>query len=144
MTEPVTDKRKAAPYIANIEKHCFSSPWSENQILSSDDNTVFYIAKQGEKVIGYAGMYMVLNEGYVTNIGVLPEYRKKGIGKELMERLIDLSKEKNLSFLSLEVRKTNTPAIKLYTSFEFQNVGIRKNFYTNPKEDAIIMTRFFK
>ena len=88
-------------------------------------------------------MYTVLDEGYVTNIGVLPDHRKKGIGKALTNQLIDYSVSQKLAFLSLEVRVSNTPAINLYTSLGFKEVGKRKNFYSNPKEDALIMTRYF-
>jgi ribosomal-protein-alanine N-acetyltransferase len=94
--------------------------------------------------VGYGGMYTVLNEGYVTNIGVLPQFRRKGIGKSLVEKLLDYSKEKNLEFLTLEVRVSNKAATNLYKSFGFESVGNRKNFYSNPTEDALIMTRYFK
>lgn len=138
------EKDKYAKDIAVIEKHCFSMPWTENQIISSDDSTVFFLAKTDEKIIGYGGMYTVLDEGYITNIGVLPDYRKMGFGKKLLNELINYSKEKKLSFLSLEVRVSNAPAIALYKSFEFEILGKRNNFYSNPKEDAFIMTRYFK
>ncbi len=137
-------KGSDAKEIAFIEKHCFSTPWSEEQIKSSDDNTVFFLLKTEGKTVGYAGMYTVLDEGYVTNIGVLPEYRKMGFGKKLINKLIEFSLEKSLAFLSLEVRESNKVAIDLYSSFGFKEVGIRKNFYTNPNENAKIMTRFFK
>ncbi len=130
--------------IAEIERHCFSTPWSENQIRESDDSTVFFILKIEDKPIGYGGMYTVLDEGYVTNIGILPRFRGLGYGKALVNKLIDYSKEKSLSFLSLEVRISNEVAIKLYSSLGFTEVGLRKNFYSSPKEDAIIMTRYFK
>lgn len=129
--------------IAVIEKHCFKTPWTDEQIRSSD-NTVFFLAKENDKPIGYAGMYTVLDEGYVTNIGVMPEYRRKGIGKKLVNALIEFCIEKNMIFLSLEVRPSNLPAIKLYESFGFVSEGLRKNFYSNPREDGLIMTRYFK
>lgn len=129
--------------IAEIEKHCFSVPWTEEQIKSSD-NTIFFIARYNGRAIAYGGMYTVLDEGYVTNIGVLPEFRNKGIGKKIVKKLIDFSTKKSLSFLSLEVRCSNYVAIKLYSDLGFSEVGLRKNFYSNPKEDAKIMTRYFK
>ena len=137
------EKDKYAKDIAVIEKHCFSMPWTENQIISSDDSTVFFLAKTDEKIIGYRGMYTVLDEGYVTNIGVLPEFRRRGIGAKIVKELIDYSIEKSLSFLSLEVRVSNLAAINLYKSFGFEEVGKRKNFYRLPNEDALIMTRYF-
>lgn len=129
--------------IAVIEKHCFKTPWTDEQICSSD-NTVFFLAKEENKPIGYAGMYTVLDEGYVTNIGVMPLHRRKGVGKKLLEALIEFSNDSNLAFLSLEVRPSNLPAIKLYESFGFVSEGLRKNFYSNPREDGLIMTRYFK
>lgn len=140
----VDDISKDAKNIAVIEEHCFSTPWSEEQIKKSDSNTTFFIVKIDDKAVGYGGMYTVVDEGYITNIGVLPEYRRKGIGKKIVSKLIDFSIENSLLFLSLEVRKSNIAAIKLYESFEFKPVGERKNFYRFPNEDAIIMTRYFK
>lgn len=137
-----TDKQIAQ--IAEIERRCFATPWTEEQIKSSDNSTVFFIAKVGEKAVGYGGMYTVLDEGYVTNIGVLPEFRKQGIGAKIVNSLIDFSVKNNLSFLSLEVRISNLAAINLYKKFGFEEQGKRKNFYSNPKEDALIMTRFLK
>lgn len=144
MIEQVFDLNMAADDIANIEKHCFSTPWNKNQILSSNSNTIFFVAKCEQKIVGYCGMYTVLDEGYVTNIGVLPDYRRRGIGCELLNALIKYCKDVNISFLSLEVRQSNAAAIKLYKKFEFKTVGTRKNFYRDPTEDANIMTRFFK
>ncbi len=144
MIEKSTNIRKDAQFIAEIERRCFSTPWTVEQIISSEDTTAFFLAKDGEKVIGYGGMYTVLDEGYVTNIGVLPEYRRKGIGSKIVKELINFSIEKSLSFITLEVRISNVAAIELYKTFEFNEVGRRKNFYRNPTEDAFIMTRYFK
>ncbi len=138
------DKKAYANEIECIEKHCFSTPWTKEQIIASNDSTVFFLAKNEEKCVGYGGMYTVLSEGYVTNIGVLPEHRKKGIGQRLLEALIEYSKENKLSFLSLEVRVSNLAAISLYEKNGFKKIGVRKNFYSNPKEDALIMTRYFE
>ena len=129
--------------IAEIERQCFATPWTDDQIRNSDDSTVFFLAKAEGKTVGYGGMYTVLDEGYVTNIGVLPAWRRKGIGAKIVKQLIDFSVEKHLAFLSLEVRVSNTAAITLYEKFGFERVGLRKNFYHAPKEDALIMTRYF-
>lgn len=143
MIERATDLENDAGYIAEIERHCFSTPWTEQQIKSSDDSTVFFLAKADGKTVGYGGMYTVLDEGYITNIGVMPDYRRKGIGAKIVKELIDYSIKNSLCFLSLEVRVSNMAAIKLYDSFGFKEVGKRKNFYNKPKEDALIMTRYF-
>lgn len=128
--------------IAELEKICFSEPWSQNAILDSfRSGTVFFVAVKGKKVLGYAGIKPVLDEGYITNVAVFPEYRRLGVAKALMSRLDRLAEDRQLSFISLEVRESNIPAITLYESFGYKNEGLRKNFYSNPAENAIIMTK---
>lgn len=130
--------------IAALETECFSSPWSRAAILQSRNNgTAFIVFEENGKVLGYAGLQMVLDEGYVTNIAVTKSARERGIGKSLVGALISLAKDKGLAFISLEVRESNTPAISLYTKCGFKDFGKRKNFYQNPTEDAVIMTKEF-
>lgn len=130
--------------IAALETECFSSPWSQSAILQSLNNgTAFIVFEENGKVLGYAGLQMVLDEGYVTNIAVTKSARGRGIGKSLVGALISLAKDKGLAFISLEVRESNTPAISLYTKCGFKDFGKRKNFYQNPTEDAVIMTKEF-
>ncbi|MBO5852659.1 MAG: ribosomal protein S18-alanine N-acetyltransferase [Clostridia bacterium] len=130
--------------IAALEKECFSSPWSENAILESYvADTSFFVFTDNENILGYAGLQIVLDEGYVTNIAVTEEARGKGIGGVLAETLVAFAKEKGLAFISLEVRESNTPAISLYKKFGFEDMGRRKAFYQHPTEDAIIMTKEF-
>ncbi len=129
--------------IANIEKECFSTPWSQNAILESmNAGTCFYVAKIHNNIVGYMGLSKIAGEGYVTNIAVLPQYRRCGIGKKILEYVIEDSKNE-LEFISLEVRVSNNAAIALYEHFGFEVVGMRKRFYTNPQEDALIMTKNF-
>ncbi len=129
--------------IANIEKLCFSTPWSENAIRESmAAGTVFYVAQVGNSIAGYIGLSKIVGEGYVTNVAVLPTYRRQGIGKKILDFTINESHHE-LDFISLEVRVSNDAAISLYKSFDFKIVGTRKRFYTNPTEDAFIMTRNF-
>lgn len=131
-------------YIALIERECFSSPWSENAVLESCANkTTYLIAEEDGRVVGYAGLQIILDEGYVTNIAVTKDFRGKGIGKSLVVALSGLAYEKGLAFISLEVRQSNLPAISLYKKCGFSGVGIRKNFYSAPTEDAIILTKEF-
>lgn len=130
--------------IAELERECFSSPWSENAVLESyEADTSFFVFLENEKIIGYAGLQIVLDEGYVTNIAVTKKARGRGIGGALVEALVNFSKEKNLAFISLEVRESNIPAISLYKKFGFEDKGKRKAFYQSPTEDAIIMTKEF-
>ena len=127
-----------AKELNEIEKECFSAPWSEESFKNAE-NTRFYLYFEDQKVVGYVGIYSVLDEGYITNIAVLKDYRKKGIATKLLKELTE--KESNLSFISLEVRVSNIAAISLYEKFEFKQEGIRKAFYSNPKEDGLILTR---
>lgn len=129
--------------IVNIEKVCFSEPWSKNAITDSmAAGTCFYSAVLNGEVVGYMGLSRIAGEGYVTNVAVLPQFRNMGIGSQLLEYAIKDS-EKLLEFMSLEVRDSNKVAYSLYQKLGFLPVGRRKNFYVNPKEDAIIMTKNF-
>ena len=129
--------------IALLEKECFSDPWSENAINESmSASTLFFTAKTINKTVGYIGLSVVADEAYITNIAVLKDYRNLGIGTLLLLKAIDETKQK-CKFISLEVRVSNQKAINLYTKMRFLKEGLRKGFYNNPKEDAIIMTRRF-
>ena len=133
--------------INELEKLCFSLPWSRQALISQlPDDMHMFIAAIGDdgKVLGYVGMMYVLDEGYITNVAVSPEHRRLGIADALINALIDRANEKDLSFVTLEVRKSNVPAIELYIKNGFSEVGLRKNYYTKPTEDAILMTRFLK
>ena len=130
--------------IAALEKICFSTPWSANALTESETNgTTFFVAEANGKFAGYIGIDTVLDEGYVTNIAVLPEFRKLGVGAALLSHTLLFAKEKGLAFISLEVRRSNIGAQKLYQKFGFNIEGERKNFYQNPKEDALIFTKRF-
>ena len=128
--------------IEAVEKACFPAPWSQNAILESfGNNTVFFGVFSGSTLSGYCGLQMICGEGYITNLAVLPQYRRTGVAKSILSAVINYSAENKLKFISLEVRVSNTAAVALYKSFNFENAGIRKNFYRLPKEDAYIMTR---
>ncbi len=130
------DERK----IAKIEKECFSSPWSEQAVLdSANSDCIFVLFEQDGVIKGYAGLQIVLDEGYITNVAVSPSFRRQGVARALMEEL--LKKLDTLSFISLEVRESNTAAINLYSGLGFKEEGKRKNFYDAPKEDALILTK---
>ena len=133
--------------IAGLEKICFSMPWTEEQIRSQlpDGNHDFIAAVNPDgELMGYVGLMYVLDEGYISNVAVAPQYRRQHIGSALISELIKRSYALKLSFLTLEVRESNLPAQKLYGSFDFKPAGIRKNYYDFPKENAIIMTKFMK
>ena len=125
--------------IYNIEYVCFSHPWSKADLEAqlSLDTSHFLVAVCGEKAVGYMGLQIFFGEGYVTNVAVLPDFRRQGIAEMLIEKQL----ENDMDFISLEVRKSNLPAISLYKKLGFETVGIRPHFYTSPDEDAVIMTR---
>ncbi len=134
------------PQIEAIERACFSMPWTSGQILSQlkDDTHEFLAALDNTgKVLGYVGMMTVLDEGYIANVAVEPAYRRQGIGDRLIERLTEIAAERRLSFVTLEVRAGNRPAIALYEKHGFVPVGLRRNYYMQPREDALLMTKTF-
>nr|WP_325196634.1 ribosomal protein S18-alanine N-acetyltransferase [uncultured Oscillibacter sp.] len=133
--------------VAELERICFSTPWSRNMLAEELDNllSAFLVALDDSgRVVGYAGLQVVLDEGYITNIAVRPECRKQGIAGKLLQVFLDFAQGNNLAFLTLEVRASNYDAIALYGSRGFRSAGRRKNYYEHPREDAIIMTREFK
>lgn len=130
--------------IARIEELCFSTPWSENSLSEEIDNPLgrFFVLVTEDKVTGYIGAHNVVGEVYITNVAVHPDYRGKGFAKALIKRLIDDNRSAD-GFVTLEVRESNTPARSLYSSLGFKEVGMRKNFYERPTEDAILMTYYY-
>lgn len=132
-------------FAAEIEKKCFVHPWSEQSIESemSKENSVFLMAFEGENPMGYVGLDVVFDEGYMGNLAVLSQYRRNGVGRALMNELISECSKLDLAFVTLEVRVSNTPAVNLYKSMGFDEVGRRKNYYKEPLEDALLLTKFF-
>ena len=132
--------------IAALEQECFSDPWSEAALEEElyNPQASFIVAEDGEGgVLGYAGLHVVLDEGYIANVAVDPAYRRQGIASKLVQVYIDFAQANKLAFLTLEVRPSNMAAIILYGRLGFRSVGRRKNYYEHPKEDCIIMTRYF-
>lgn len=125
---------------ARLEALCFSEPWSENslRLLLSDGGVGFVCVCDGE-VVAYGGMLCVLDEGQITNIAVDPEYRRRGLGREIVSALIGYAEENGIASISLEVRSSNAPAVALYSSLGFEIVGERRNFYRAPIENALVM-----
>lgn len=128
--------------IAAIEEECFSMPWSAEGIIDAVwEGARFLISEEDGNVVGYIGIRQVLEMGFIYNIAVKKEYRKRGIGRTLLEELDRLAVELGIEELTLEVRQSNSAAISLYTKMGYVSDGIRPNFYENPREDAIIMTK---
>jgi ribosomal-protein-alanine N-acetyltransferase len=129
--------------VAELERICFSVPWSRNMLAEELDNllSAFLVAlDDNDRVVGYAGLQVVLDEGYITNVAVRPEYRRQGIAGELLAVFHRFAEGNKMAFLTLEVRDSNASARALYTKHGFKEVGVRKNYYDHPKENAIIMT----
>ncbi len=129
--------------IAALEQLCFSDPWSENSVRSELSNplSLWLVAEEGDKVIGYVGSQSVPPEADVMNLAVAPDYQKKGIGRKLMTELIAELHSRGMNALFLEVRVGNLPARSLYQSLGFVEVGRRPKYYVNPTEDALILRK---
>lgn len=129
--------------IAEIEKICFSDPWSINSIAGELENplSLWLVALDDECVVGYVGSQTVLGGADMMNLAVLPEYRKQSIGETLVRTLVERLRAKGAISLSLEVRQSNQPAICLYEKLGFTQVGVRPNYYRNPKENALILRK---
>ncbi|MBQ3556788.1 MAG: ribosomal protein S18-alanine N-acetyltransferase [Oscillospiraceae bacterium] len=143
--EIVPMDRSHIEQIAQLEKNCFSTPWTENMLTDAlfDPQASFIVAEDGEGgVLGYAGLHAVLDEGYIDNVAVEEAARRHGVASALLDVFCRFG-QANLAFLTLEVRASNAAAIALYQKHGFAQVGLRKNYYSNPREDAIIMTREF-
>jgi len=126
--------------IAEIEKICHKNPWSEQAVKESfEKNYIFFGDKKDGKLISCISLYWYHKEAYIGNLSVLPDYRRKGYAENLIIEAIEYSKNK-FDFLSLEVRESNKPAIKLYEKTDFEYQGTRPNFYENPTENAKIYT----
>lgn len=127
--------------IAALEKECFSEPWSTRSIIDSYNfNTVFFTAFDGGSLVGYIGVQNIAGEAFVTNLAVSECSRRQGVGTALLKSAVSYCRKSKIGKISLEVRRSNLPAIKLYSAAGFETVGERKNFYSYPKEDALIMT----
>ena len=129
--------------IAQLEKICFSDPWSERSIASELDNKLAFwlVAVDGETVAGYIGSQTVMEETDMMNVAVHPDFRRRGIAENLVSILVEKLKEMGSHCLTLEVRASNEPAIALYKKLGFHEIGRRKNYYRNPREDALILRK---
>ena len=145
LMEIVRLQKEHCEILAELEKLCFSHPWSQRAIEDEvhNSNAYFVTAVDGDKILRYGGMHCTHQECYVDNIAVLPAHRGKGIGRALTASLIGRAQADGGAFITLEVRASNRPAVLLYTSLGFEQAGVRRNFYTAPREDALIFTLRF-
>ena len=131
--------------VSALEAECFSHPWSKKSLEESlgRDNSLFLVAVENGAVIGYAGMEVIVDEGYIFNVAVSPDFRRRGVGFALVRELVTCGMKNSLCFITLEVRESNAAAISLYSKFGFIKAGERKNYYSDPTENAVIMTKYF-
>ena len=145
MIQVVTMAEEHISALAQLEKECFADPWSEKALADelTNPNAVLRVALIDEEVAGYVGMLHVLDEGDICNVAVFDKFRRRGVATALIQHLVDYAVENQLSFITLEVRESNMGAQKFYETMGFETIGIRKNFYDNPKEHAILMNKTF-
>ena len=132
------------PMVQLVERKCFTTPWSRNIFVSEvtrNDNAIYLVAEVGERIVGYAGIWIILDEGHITNIAVDPAFQRQGIGQGLMDVLTMAAVKRGVVAMTLEVRVSNSGAQALYTKLGFEPNGIRKEYYQDDKEDALIMWR---
>lgn len=138
MTEDIDEVQK-------LEKMCFSIPWSREALrMEVEQNKCarYFSVKVASRVIGYGGMWTVLDEAHITNIAVHPDYRRQGVGRLIVETLMQEAVRLGMERMTLEVRVSNNAAISLYKALGFEEGGIRKGYYANNREDALIMWNF--
>lgn len=129
-----------------IEKENFSVPWTENGFftLLIRQDMLFLVAEEEGRILGYAGMILIPDEGEITNVSVAATARRRGIGRELLRVLFEKAKAAGIRFVYLEVRVSNEAAIRLYKQYGFVKEGIRRNYYEEPTEDAMVMSGLLK
>jgi ribosomal-protein-alanine N-acetyltransferase len=133
--------------LERLERICFSRPWSRKMLGEELDNecAAFLVAEEPvtERIVGYAGVLVMADEGYITNVAVFPEYRRRGVARQLIDVFDRFARGNRLAFLTLEVRPSNAGAIALYEGCGFREAGRRRNYYDLPKEDALILTKWY-
>lgn len=130
-----------------IEEACFPIPWSRESIVREllYNRVASYVGYKVEgRLVGYAGIWIIADEGHITNLAVLPDYRRQGIGSSVLEALIDLARRANVLLLTLEVRRSNQVAQRLYLKTGFRMVGVRKQYYSDNLEDALVMVKLME
>ena len=132
--------------VARIEKETFSLPWSQQGFADSlaQENTCYLVAYKEEKLVGYCGFLQVLDEADITNVAVDGTCRKCGVGEKMLLELMKAGEDRGVRAFTLEVRESNQAALALYQKMGFEACGVRKNFYDFPKENAVIMWKYFQ
>ena len=142
----ITIRRMAEPdleTVTKIEKEVFTDPWSLNAFRTDLDNDMALpmVAEFEDKIVGYSNIYIVAGEVQIGNFAVAPGYRKRGVGRKMMNEIFERAKSSKCRTIFLEVRESNVAAVELYKSYGFVSTGKRKGYYANPREDAILMVK---
>lgn len=127
--------------VVSIEDESFSVPWTKEAFTQEmlNDKAHYLVMEEDDRIIGYGGFWQILDEGHFTNLAITPEYRNRGLGKKLIEAMLNYARTLNIVKVTLEVRQSNENALKAYKSLGFNIEGKRSRYYTNPVEDAMIM-----
>ena len=145
MTEEVTFRKMTVEdidQVYEIEKSAFTLPWTKESFhyeMTNNDHAYYVLAETEKGIVGYCGMWLILDESHVTNIAILPDERGKKLGERLMKKAIEIAKDQGAVLMTLEARVSNHVAQNLYRKLGFQNGGIRKRYYTDNLEDALVM-----
>ena len=144
MIEIQTMREKHIDQVYQIELDSFSIPWTRGDFVNELKNkiTIYIVAMEGQEVIGYAGMWHVVNEGHIVNVAVKEERRCQGVGSRLIEKFVEIAREKEMMGLTLEVRMSNAAGQRLYHKYGFKAEGIRRRYYADTGEDAVIMWKY--
>lgn len=129
--------------VCEMERECFPVPWTRSMFeneLCMPDRTIYLVARENTRLIGYIGVSQIQNEGHITTIAVDDQYRRQGVASGLLLRTVAEAVRRQIDIMTLEVRVSNWPAQNLYLKFGFKVVGLRKNYYPETGEDALIMT----
>lgn len=147
MTELVIRKGRAEDIdpIAALEEACFASPWSRESLyrdLTENAMATYIVAELAGEIVGYMGVWAVMEEGYINNVAVSPDYRRRHVGSALIEAMLAITEQAGIERHTLEVRVSNEAAKGLYEKFGFREAGVRKGYYEDNGEDAVIMWRY--
>ncbi len=127
--------------VMRVELACFSDPWSENALMTEAMNPSahYSVCCVGDELVGFAGMWIIMDECHITNVGVLPEHRRKGFGERLLIAILEEAIVRGANRATLECRRSNFPAQQLYTKYDFGTVALRRGYYRDNNEDAVVM-----
>ena len=128
--------------VSYVENQCFNIPWSRESFeyeICENEKALYLIAEYRGSILGYAGLWKILDEGHITNVAVLEPFRKKGIATLMLSKLFELARKDSINSFTLEVRQTNSVAIGLYENFGFKTCGLRKGYYRDTNDDALVM-----